>query len=173
MFYELMAVIAIGFGGAGIGMALRHLSGDAIPRFLTPALSGLGMFAFAIWAEYSWFARTAGGLPTGIEIVSASAETSAMRPWTYLAPMTTRFSAVDLAGARRNPAAPDQVMVEALLFERFRAIVRAPMLIDCAGARRADIADGAAFDAQGRVVDPDWGAPDATDPLIVTVCREK
>lgn len=172
MFYELMAVIAIGFGGAGVALLVRRLTGGALPRFFVPATAGLGMFAFAIWAEYSWFARTSGGLPQGMEIVATSSDASALRPWTYVAPMTTRFAAVDLAGARRNPAAPEQVMIETFLFERFRPIVTAPFLVDCAASRRADIADGASFDAQGRVLDPDWGAADADDPLIAAACKE-
>ncbi|MEM6671060.1 MAG: hypothetical protein AAF661_17790 [Pseudomonadota bacterium] len=172
MFFELMAVIALGFGAYGLALLVRKITGGALPRFFVPASAGLAMFAFAIWAEYSWFARTAGGLPPGIEIVTTHSDRSAFRPWTHVAPMTTRFSAVDIEGARRNAAAPDQLMVEVLLFERFRPIVRAPLLVDCVGRRRADIADGTAFDTAGRVVDPQWSPTEADDPLIAKACDD-
>ena len=45
-----------------------------------------------------------------------------------------------------------------------------PVLVDCAGSRRASLADGAEFDAEGAVTDARWFAAGAEDPVIKAVC---
>lgn len=169
MALELIAAVVFGVGAAGVAMLARRLI-PIIPRFAIPAAAGLAMIGFTIWSEYAWFARQTAALPPGVAVATSIAEPSPFRPWTFVKPFTDRFIAVDLEGARRHPDTPEQVLVTLYMFERHTPTASAPMLVDCAGKRRADIADGATFDGDGRIADVTWGEVGAEDPLVSAVC---
>jgi hypothetical protein len=172
MLYELVATIAAGFFGAGIAMILRWLSRGLLPRFLIPTLAGLAMLAFVVWSDYTWYARSAGGMPEGFDAFFSNSERPVLRPWTLVFPVTTRFAAVDHASERRNQSAPDQVMADVYLFARFVPPVRRTVLLDCAGMRRADVAEGMQFDSDGSLVDADWTPLSPDDPLAGSLCHD-
>lgn len=169
MLLEFIATVAAGFAGAGVVLGAGALTRRTLPRWAAPAAAGSAMLAFAVWNEASWFQRTAEALPEGVVVIEQVSEPSWLRPWSYVAPSVNRFAAVDAAGLRRNAAVPDQVVVELYFWERFVPPSRLPAVIDCAGARRASLVDGA-FDAEGRVVDPDWHAMDRGGALFRAVC---
>lgn len=171
MLFELIATAAAGFVAAGVVMVLRMLTGGRLPASLTPIAAGLAMLGYAIWSEQTWFERRAEALPAGFEVVTTVETISWYRPWTYLMPMTERFMAVDLAGMRRNEAVQDQALVELLLAGRWMPDALVPVVVDCAGRRRADVIDGAEMDAQGRLVDADWRDLADDDPLLSKVCQ--
>ncbi|MSU91460.1 hypothetical protein GE300_17925 [Rhodobacteraceae bacterium 2CG4] len=166
MFLELIATFVAGIAAAGLVMALRRLTGNRLARWLPPVAAGAAMIAFSIWSEYSWAGRTAGGLPDGVAVVDRVSETIAWKPWTFLAPQTTRLVALDRAGAQRNPDAPGVALFDVYLFERWRPTARRPQLIDCAGAARADVTEAALADP----VAADWRVLGAGDPLIRAAC---
>ena len=170
MLIELVAAVALGFAAAGVALLARRAI-PALPRFTVPAVAGLAMIGFGVWSEYTWYERTSATLPEGVEVASAPAESAFWRPWSYVAPLVVRFMAVDLASARRNEAAPDQVMVEVYIIARHGPRARVPVLLDCQGQRRADIADGLNLNSDGSVAESDWRAVAPDDPLIATVCR--
>lgn len=170
MALELVAAVVFGFGMAGVVMLLRRLAPSLVPRFMIPAAAGAAMIGFTVWSEYAWFDRQTADLPDTVAIASTHTEASPLRPWTYVQPFVNRFVAVDLAGARRNAAAPGQVIVDVFVVQRYAPTATAPVLIDCAGSRRADIADGVDFGSDGQVLNPDWRAVGADDPLVSAVC---
>jgi len=170
MLIEWIATVALGFGAAGVVMILRRFAGNAIPRFATPAAAGLAMLGFSIWSEYSWFPRTTAALPPEVVVTGSHAEASGFRPWTYVVPFVNRFSAVNRASIRRNERVPGQVMIDMLLISRHAPVVKLPLLIDCAGPRRADIVDGVTFDADGAAVGADWRPLAPDDLLAGAVC---
>ncbi|WP_375592773.1 hypothetical protein ABWI00_11975 [Algihabitans albus] len=170
MLIELVAAVALGFAAAGVALLARRAI-PALPRFTVPAAAGLAMIGFGIWSEYTWYERTSATLPDGIEVTSAPAESAFWRPWSYVAPLVVRFMAVDLASARRNEALPGQVMVEVYVIARHGPRARVPVLLDCQGHRRADIADGLDFGSDGSVAESDWRRVAPDDPLLATVCR--
>ena len=170
MLIQFIATVAAGFAGAGIGMLLRRISAGKLPRFFTPALAGVAMLGFLIWFEYTWFSRTAETLPEGVVVTSSHSEQAVWRPWTYLRPLVTGFAAVDRASIRRNDKVPGQLMVELYIFTRRAPVAKLPVLIDCVGRRRADIADGMQFDDDGGVVAADWVPIASNDPLAGSVC---
>lgn len=170
MLIEWIGTVAIGFGAAGVVLLLRFVTRKALPRFALPAAAGLAMLGFTIWNEYSWFARTTAALPPEAVVTLSHAEPSAFRPWTYLSPFVSRFAAVDRAGIRRNERVPGQVLVEILLFNRHGPTAKVPVLVDCGGHRRADIADGITFDADGAPTNAEWHEMKPDDPLIGAVC---
>ncbi|MDJ0685263.1 MAG: hypothetical protein QNJ84_11220 [Alphaproteobacteria bacterium] len=171
MFFELIATIVAGFACAGIAMLLNVLTGRRLPRFVTPVAAGLGMLATTISNEYTWYDRTTATLPQGLEIASTVEEKSWFRPWTQAVPFTKRFVAVDTGTMRRNPALPDQRLVELYFFGRWSTVKQAPMLYDCPARRSALLIDGAEFASDGRIVDADWRRVPEGDPIIALVCR--
>lgn len=170
MFLSLFAAIFAGLGAAGIVLALPRLFGFRAPKWLAPAAAGFTIFAFALWNEYSWFSRTAGALPEGIEVAATYTASSVIQPWTLVVPRINRFAAVDRAAARRNPALPGLMLADVLLFARFEPARRVPHVFDCAGGRRAEVTAATAFGDDGGPVDPGWVDAGADDPLIAAAC---
>ncbi|MEM8751641.1 MAG: hypothetical protein AAGF90_01560 [Pseudomonadota bacterium] len=167
---EFLAAFAVGVAVAGVVLILGRLVMPGLPRYAAPAAAGVAMIAFTVWSEYTWFSRTEATLPDDVRVVSTFTESSMIRPWTKLAPYVDRFAAVDMASLRRNDAAPGQVMADVIVVARQSRNARLPVLVDCPGGRRADIADGVAFDDAGRVEDADWTLMAADDPLLAALC---
>lgn len=172
MFFELIATITAGVGAGGLAVLLRKASRGKLPRWLTPLAAGTAMIAFAIWSEYSWYGRTAGALPDGVEVATVNESRKVYRPWTYLVPMVDRFVAVDTASARTNPDLPGQTLVNVYLVGRWSPNIRVSMVLDCAGNRRVDLIEGIELDSDGRVPEDAWRPMAEDDPLIATVCKE-
>lgn len=170
MLMELIATFALGFCAAGAVMLLRRLVKAPLPRWSTPLAAGLAMIGFTLWSEYTWFSRTEAALPESFEIVTRHENSSIFRPWTKVRPFVDRFSAVDKNTLRRNDKAPGQIMAEVTMVARHGGNARLPVLIDCAGTRRADLSDGMEFDDTGTLLDGRWFQLPSDDPLLKTVC---
>lgn len=95
MIWHLIAALFAGLAAAGVGLLLRFLSGKRLPRWIIPVCGGLGILAFQIHHEYSWFHYKQQQLPESARVVSTEEERMFWRPWTYLFPMTVAFSVVD------------------------------------------------------------------------------
>lgn len=165
MTLDLIAAICAGFALAGVALILRSLSRKRLPAWIVPAAAGLGMLSFAIWSEYTWYSRTTAALPQGVVVVRAQEERAVWRPWTYLRPIVTRFSAVDTRATRTNPEAPAQVLTSVVLIGRWRPGITLPVLFDCDGARRAAMTSDAPLDG-----DIQWEALPATDEALRAAC---
>ena len=87
-------------------------------------------------------------------------------------PYTSRFIALDAASIRRNEAVADQRMVDLFVFGRWAPARKVPVMIDCAGARRADLVEGVNFTEDGLLRNADWHQLDPDDPLIRAACAE-
>lgn len=175
MLFELLAAVVLGVGAGGLASAWRRLAmrfapSLAPPRFVIPATAGLAMVGFAIWSEYSWYARSVSKMPDGFVVATSVAEPSVFRPWTYASPFVSRYAAVDVAGARRNANAPGQLLVDVFLFARYVPTAKMTILVDCAGARRADVSDGAALGEGGAIDEAAWRDVGADDALVKTTC---
>ena len=170
MFLELVATFVIGFGAAGIILILNWISGRRLPRALLPIGAGLAMIGFTIWSEYNWYPRTLSQLPEEVVVLIENEKTAFYQPWSYLKPYVDRFAAVDVARALRNENLPDQVIVPIYFMGRWAPGSEVPIIVDCAGSRRADMADGMEFDDQGAPVDAAWVSLEDGDPLLEAVC---
>lgn len=169
MIFELIAAVVAAVAGAGIAMLLRRMI-PAVPKWVVPVAAGAGMLGYSIWSEYTWRDRTVAALPDGVVVMEEIESRALWRPWTYAAPQVLRFSAVDAAAARRNPSAPGLVMANVILMQRFAPTIVAPVLVDCAEGRRADIADGVDFDDDGVPVVEAWRPMDEEEPLRAALC---
>ncbi|NWO09207.1 hypothetical protein HLV40_02080 [Chromohalobacter salexigens] len=115
MIWQLIAVIFAGLGAAGIGLILRQLSGKRLPRWIVPALAGVGMLSYQIYYEYSWLATKQQQLPDSAEVVDVEYDSMFWRPWTYLYPLPVAFEVIDRDHLRTTEA-HDQRMVEFILY---------------------------------------------------------
>jgi hypothetical protein len=129
------------------------------------------MIAATISSEYSWYARTTATMPAGMVVAQTVEEKALYRPWTYARPFTSRYVAVDQQSLRTHPNQPDQRIVDLVFYGRWTRTAKVPMLFDCAENRRADVVDGITFDDAGAVVDAQWFALDADDPVLRTACE--
>ncbi|MCC1491491.1 hypothetical protein [Cognatishimia sp. F0-27] len=171
MFIELIATVFAGIACAGIVMLVNIILGRRLPKWLMPVAAGLGMIGMTISNEYTWFGRTAERLPEGVEIAMTVEEQSWMRPWTKVAPYTKRFAAADTGTARRNPALPEQRLVDLYFFGRWSPVNKVPMLFDCAQTRSAILVDGAEFADDGSVANAAWQTMPPDDPILTLVCE--
>lgn len=171
MFLELIATVVTGFGVAGIVLVLNKMLRGRLPRWLVPASGGLAMIAFSIWSEYSWYPRTAGQLPEPVVIAWRNSESAPWKPWTYAVPQTTRFVAVDTGTIRTHEALPGQRMVDLYLMGRWSPGRQVSVVLDCNGARRADMIEPAAMDENGTVHPDAWVQMDPSDPVLTTACK--
>ncbi|MEM1313092.1 MAG: hypothetical protein AAGI51_00950 [Pseudomonadota bacterium] len=169
MIFELIAAVVAALSGAGIALLARRMV-PASPKWIVPVAAGAAMLGYSIWSEYTWRDRTVAALPEGVVVMEEIESRAMWRPWTYAAPQVLRFSAVDAAAARRNPDVPSMVMANVILMQRFAPTIVAPVLVDCAEGRRADIADGVEFDDDGAPLVEAWRPMAEEEPLRAALC---
>ncbi|WP_136247488.1 hypothetical protein [Halomonas borealis] len=135
MIWHLIAALVAGLGAAGIALLLRTLTARRLPRWIVPAFAGLGMLAYQIHHEYTWFDHKQAQLPESTRVVASEQRPAFWRPWTYVVPLTTAFSVIDEDGLARSRAA-GQPLVEFILyrFEMSAAdqLAHRPQLLNCA-----------------------------------------
>lgn len=95
MIWHLIAAVFAALAAAGIGLMLRYLSRNRLPKWIVPVMAGLGMLSYQIHVEYSWFDHKRAQLPASAEVVDTATGTEVWRPWTFVFPMTTRFTVLD------------------------------------------------------------------------------
>lgn len=172
MFFELIGTIVAGVAAGLIVWALNRTLGGRLPKWLVPVAAGAAMLLATISSEYTWFARAEANMPTGFVVADAVEEQAFYRPWTYARPYVSRFVAVDQATMRTHPDHPDQRIVDLVFYGRWARTALVPVLFDCAGNRRADIADGVEFGADGGVENATWLPLPDSDPVLRVACAE-
>lgn len=144
----------------------------AIPGWFTPVSAGLGLIVTAIWMEYSWFDRVSGALPPGFVVTNPEASSSPLRPWTYVAPLVSRFTALDGSKLARHPQRSELIVAPVFGFARYQNPQNALMVFDCAGNRRVPLTEGMAIDANGTLTGADWLVLENPDGLQQAACKE-
>ncbi|SHE57613.1 hypothetical protein SAMN02745148_00687 [Modicisalibacter ilicicola DSM 19980] len=144
MIWHLIAAAFAGLGAAGVGLLLRFISGNRLPRWVVPVFAGLGMLAYQIHYEYSWFDAKREQLPESATVVSTQQEQMLWRPWTYLFPMTTAFDVVDQDSLVRSRIGGES-LVEFILY-RFEKgyqdrVTHQAYLINCAAREKLPISE--------------------------------
>ncbi len=170
MFLELIGTVFAGIAMGGFILLLNKLTGGRLPRWATPVAAGLAMIATTISTEYSWYDRNSSSLPEGMEIIQTGENRSFYRPWTYAAPYTDKFVALDVAHVQRNPNLPEQRLADLYFFARWAAVEKLGVLVDCDTGRRAALMDGVSFDTSGAVEDAQWIQAPAEDPVVTSIC---
>lgn len=142
-----------------------------MPRTLIPLVIGATAISYGIYSEYTWESRTLEKMPDSIEVVHRFSGTSAFSPWSYVIPRTDRVSLVDTAMIRRNPDLPDYAMLDLLFLQRFSPVARARQMLDCRGAKRADLVGEPEFNEQGLPVNLNWEQLTPEHRLVEIVCN--
>lgn len=171
MTIEFLAIIVAGAFGAGIGLMLRKVSGQRAPKWVVPALAGLGMLFMSIWSEYSWYPRLQAGIPQGVVLAQTNDGVSPLRPWTYVAPLVTSAILVDTRKSLRNDAAPDLVLTQVWRFARWQRNQEIMVMFDCAAARRVDVTANVTFTDTGDMSGGTWVPLDPGDPVLKAACH--
>jgi len=139
------------------------LAGGRWPRWLVQMAAGLAIIGVTISNECTWLSRTSAALLKGIEVAEIVEKTAFYLPWSYAFPYIHRFVAVDVGTMKSQPG---QHLADLYFFGHWTAIQQMSVLIDCPGARRAPVPDGASFDAQGALTNAAWiSAPKTTRSL--------
>ena len=173
MFWELIATIFAGIGGAGIALLIRKLTRQMAPKWLVPAFAGMAMLGFQIQGEYDWYDHQTGLLPKGVVVVKTVQEEAPWRPWSYVFPQTLRFMAADVRNAAQNKIDPNLILVDLYFFERRHMAKRVPQIVDCARGARTDFTQSATASPSSEPQPTTWYPLEDNDPLLSAVCRDK
>ncbi|MFV0292866.1 MAG: hypothetical protein ACK5II_06480 [Paracoccus sp. (in: a-proteobacteria)] len=155
---DLLGTLAVGVGAAALIYAVMHAlrrGGRALPKWLLPSGIGLSMIAFATWNEYSWANRVKAQLPERIMVVAEGKISSAIRPWTYILPPTTRMALIDPEAVRE--VVRNERIVPVILVERWKRSVTVEQGVDC---------------ENGRIRPPkgEWQDAGISDPAFAAIC---
>ena len=170
MLMDFISTVATGVAAAAFIYALNQFLKGRLPRWLMPVAVGGAMIAFAVWNEYSWFGRVTDQLPAEVVVASAPQDRVFYRPWTYIAPLTTRFVAVDRTAAVRSESNPDLLVASAIVVQRWTPTQRVSMVFDCGTFRRADLFEGAELGQGGTLRGAEWRDVGPEDSLVKAAC---
>ena len=166
MLLTFLGALSTGVLAACVAFAVRRATGANI-RWLIPFAAGAGMLGFTVWNDYSWFDRQRAGLPDGVVVVETYTHSAAIQPWTLVAPVVSRYTALDLRAADRHPDRPDLVRAPLLLAQRYQPTFVSAQIVDCAAGRRADAADAG---ADGLPAEGAWRHLPEGHPLLAAAC---
>lgn len=126
MFWEIIATVVAGFLAAGLVLPLRFYK--KTPKWLVPIAAGLGMMAFQVYSEYTWFLHTSSKLPEGSVVVASVSKSTWFRPWSYVYPQTFWFVALDKNSVQ---TVGQQKKATLYFFERHMPIQPWSVTLDC------------------------------------------
>jgi hypothetical protein len=156
MAFELIAAIVSAVACGGIALMLRKLSRGFLPKWIVPVMAGIGLISFTIWSEYSWFERVSTGLPDGFRVVREADDFSPFRPWTMIAPLTTRFTAVDMYERVNHPQNAALRIAPIYHFARWKLPIEALMVFDCEMSRQVLLSEGVRVSDEGVLEEGEW-----------------
>ncbi len=170
MALELIAAIVAAVAFAGMFLALNKLLRGRLPKWGMTVVAGIGLIGTTIWLEYDWFDRVSAELPDGVKVVWQSVESMPLRPWTLLAPITTKFIAMDVRQIAQHPNNADLRMAKVFSFGRWRPVTDALMVFDCAAGRQILVSDGVEITEDGALKGAEWVNASEGDGFQAAAC---
>lgn len=167
---ELIAALIFAFCMGGLAYGLRKLV-PALPKWMIPGAAALGLFGFALWSEYSWFARSRADLPEGAVIAWTETRGQPFRPWTYVVPMVHRYAVLDLRQVQVHPANPALRIIPVYFLGRWERGHNGMMAFDCAAGRQIVVTRGIEITGEGLLKGADWDTPPAGDGFQGAACK--
>lgn len=164
MFWEIIATVFAGFLFAGLVMPIR-LFYKKMPKWIIPAMVGLGMICFQILSEYTWYPNTKDNLPDGAVVVATVPKTTWFRPWSYVKPQIFQFVVLD--GKHVNEVATGIKQARLYFFERRLPAQELLAVFDCTNERQAYVPNEQHFDPNAL----DWQKFDYTADALNVVCH--
>lgn len=137
MFWDIIAMLFAGCLFAGLVMPLR-LFYKKTPKWIVPAMAGLGMISFQVLSEYTWYPTTKSNLPEGSMVVATVLKSTWFRPWSYIKPNVFQFVVLDANGVT---ATQTSGVYEGTLyfFERRMRAQALKTLFDCNTRKHAHV----------------------------------
>jgi hypothetical protein len=169
---ELLAAIICAFCLGGIAYGVRRKRQDRLPQWIVPLAAAVGLIGYTVWSEYSWYPRVAAELPDGVEVVWAERAPNALRPWTFLAPLTARFLAMDTRTLAVHPSNKDLVLAQVYGFARWRGVEDGFLVVDCAGSRQVRLTETARITDAGELTGAEWVPMAPEDDIRKVACQE-
>ena len=167
-FIAMLAVAALAFCLVFIAGHFMRRSGRQLQRWIMPAAIGISVLAYSIWNEYTWFDRLQRALPEEIVVAGTGQRSAPWAPWTYLAPVTSRFVAVDKRTIIRSELRPELAKTDVLLVERWQPTRTAAVAFDCTQKLRADLGQNATLLPDGTLSGTSW-RPAADDAALLNI----
>lgn len=172
MAFELLAAIVAAFACAGVVLLLRKIAPGRVAKWAMPVGAGAGLIGTTVWLEYDWFNRVSDALPDGVAVVWQGEERQALRPWSFVVPLTTRFVAIDTRSLAPHPANADLRLAHIYSFARWKPVEDGYMIFDCAARRQVNVVEGVQITDQGVLAGADWQQAGQDDTLFSAACRE-
>ena len=167
MFWNLVAMLFAGLGGAGVALTLRSLTRNKAPRWTIPVFAGLGMLGYLIYGEYTWFEHKQSQLPEEAVVVATANDPVVWRPWSFLVPQITQFTVLDIKSIKSDAANPGIMTFYLYRFEQaYTDQVSGQIhVLNCDTRELVPITDDDQADIRGmRALPP-------KDPLYSQVCN--
>ena len=171
MAFELVAAILAAIAFGALVHMLRRMTGKRLPVWSVTAAGAVGLIGTTIYLEYDWFNRVSAELPEGVDVVWQADEVMALRPWTMVAPLTTRFVAMDTRDIAQHPNNADLRMAKVFNFGRWRPVSDGLMVFDCAGRRQILVAEGVEITEDGQLTGADWVSAPEDDGFQAAACK--
>ncbi|MEM7721786.1 MAG: hypothetical protein AAF376_05385 [Pseudomonadota bacterium] len=171
MFWSLLTAFVAAFAGAGVGLALRHLSRKRLPKGVIPVCAGLAMLFATVATEYQWAPNVQRTMAEDLVIVAERQQQAWYQPWTYIQPWTRGFIGYSPSETVETTDNSGILVVQTRIQERWRPEVVLPVLVECDTWRRGEVTPDTEFDDTGQPVGARWIEVAEDDPLLTTVCE--
>lgn len=173
MVIEYIAALAAAFCFAGVGLILRKLSRGRLGKWTVPVMAASGMMLVSVYLEYDWFSRVSKKLPQGVVVVFQNTESMALRPWTYIWPITTSFIAADTRSVGYAIEDANLITVTLYNFSKRQDTRPAQAILDCKERLQVLLTDD--VQSEGEIIweKLTWLKTPADDPLLKTLCNLK
>ena len=170
MIWVLLTAFVAGFAGAGIGLGLRKISGDRLPKGVIPVAAGIAMLVATVGTEYGWYPNVVRTMAPDLVIVSQREQQAWYQPWTFVRPWVRGFIGYSPAETVETAPGAGIYVVQLRRQERWQPQMVLPALVDCEGGRRAEILPQTEFTEEGEATGATWREVDADDPILSAVC---
>ena len=173
MWADLISMLATGALAACLIFILRRFlrrSQRKLPGWVMPTAIGATMLTYSIWNEYSWFTRIKSALPENVIVLGIGQRSVPWAPWTYPAPVTVRFVAIDKHAVSRSEQNPELVRGRLLLVERWQPTRSIAVAFDCAANLRADLVGKATLAPDGTLTGAQWQVVSPGEPALQAAC---
>lgn len=173
MFWSLLTAFVAAFAGAGIGLILRNITRNRLPKGVIPVCAGLAMITATVATEYQWAPNVQRTMPEDLVIIAERKQQAWYQPWTYVQPWTRGFIAYSPLETVETAEGSGILVVQTRIQERWQPEVVRPILVDCTSWTRGDVTAETVFDDAGQPIDTPWREVAQDDPFLSAVCEER